>query len=114
MPWTDINGNPRDSSPDLGAYEYTETHGDLGSNSSYTLSQNYPNPFNPTTAIEYYTAKSSQVKLVVYDMIGQIVQTLVNGEKASGSYEVVFNGNNLTSGVYFYRLEIANFAETKR
>ncbi|GJQ41900.1 MAG: hypothetical protein JETCAE03_13980 [Ignavibacteriaceae bacterium] len=114
LPWTDINGNPRDSSPDLGAYEYTETHGDLGSNSSYTLSQNYPNPFNPTTAIEYYTAKSSQVKLVVYDMIGQIVQTLVNGEKASGSYEVVFNGNNLTSGVYFYRLEIANFAETKK
>ena len=83
-------------------------------NYSYTLSQNYPNPFNPTTAIEYYTPQLSQVKLVVYNMIGQEVQILEDGEKSSGLYEVEFNAANLPSGVYFYRLEAANFIETRK
>jgi len=111
----DIEGNPRDNTPTIGAYEHVVEHGNLESkNNSYSLSQNYPNPFNPSTSIEYYTPQPSQVKLVVYNLIGQEVQTLVDDEKASGSFEVEFNAANLPSGVYFYRLLAANFNETRK
>ena len=115
LPWTDINGNPRDSHPDIGAYEYAEEHGNLDTkNYSYTLNQNYPNPFNPSTTIEYYTPQLSWIKLVVYNSIAQEVQLLVDEEKASGLYKVEFNAANLSSGVYFYELQSANFVETKK
>ncbi len=74
----------------------------------YTLSQNYPNPFNPTTTIEYELPKDAFVKLIVYDILGREVQTLVNQEKAAGSYKVIFDGSNLSSGVYFYRITFTN------
>ena len=81
---------------------------------TYALKQNYPNPFNPTTAIEYYVPQLSWVKLVVYNSIGQEVQILVDEEKASGLYEIDFNASNLTSGIYFYKLQSANFVETRK
>jgi hypothetical protein len=73
----------------------------------YSLQQNYPNPFNPVTNIKYTLPKSGDVKLVVYDMLGRVVQTLVNGKKEAGVYNLEFDAINLASGIYFYKIEIA-------
>ncbi len=80
----------------------------------FTLNQNYPNPFNPSTRIEYQVASNSQVSLKVYDVLGKEVATLVNEEKPVGSYEVNFNASQLSSGIYFYKLQAGSFVETKK
>ena len=84
----------------------------------FNLSQNYPNPFNPSTKIQFDVKNSvsgpSNVKLVIYNMTGKEVATLVNEKLSSGSYEVNFNGGNLSSGVYYYRLQVDGFSETKK
>jgi hypothetical protein len=80
----------------------------------YLLSQNYPNPFNPTTKIIYAIPQLSFVTLKVYDVLGKEVAALVNQEKPTGSYEVNFNGSELTSGIYFYRLQAGDYLETKK
>lgn len=81
---------------------------------NYSLSQNYPNPFNPSTTIKYSIPHSSLVKIRVFNTIGQEVALLVNQEQSTGSYEVKFNAKNLTSGIYFYRIEADSFVETKK
>lgn len=81
---------------------------------SYKLSQNYPNPFNPSTIIKYDLPKEGMVKIVVYDAIGREVKTLVNEEQNAGSYKVEFDGSNLPSGIYFYKLQAGDFTETKK
>lgn len=81
---------------------------------TYRLAQNYPNPFNPTTKIKFQTAHPGNVKLIVYDILGKKVKTLVNEFKPAGKYEIEFEGNNLPSGVYLYRIESENFKETKK
>jgi probable HAF family extracellular repeat protein len=81
---------------------------------SYALAQNYPNPFNPTTTISYSIPQSGNVKLVVYDMLGNEVATLVNKEQAPGVYSVLFDATNLASGVYFYRIKAGSFNEVKK
>ena len=75
--------------------------------SDFGLSQNFPNPFNPSTLIKYSVPKNSFVTLAVYDLIGQEVNTLVSGLKDRGNYRVEFNGSDLPSGVYVYRLAIS-------
>jgi hypothetical protein len=80
----------------------------------YELSQNYPNPFNPVTNINYSVPVQGKVKLSVYNSMGQLVDVLVNEVQASGSYNVSFNGSNLSSGVYLYRIESGSFAVTKK
>ena len=80
----------------------------------FSLSQNYPNPFNPKTKIKMQIAKLDDVKLIIYDALGRKVETLVNKQLKSGTYEVEFDGSNYTSGVYFYRLEAGNFISVKR
>ena len=80
----------------------------------FKLSQNYPNPFNPETKINFDIVNSGFVKLKVYDMLGKEVATLVNENLSAGSYETNFDGSNLTSGIYFYRLEAGDFSEVKR
>ncbi len=80
----------------------------------YRLEQNYPNPFNPGTTISYSIAKRGQVLLVVFNTLGQRVAQLVNGEVEAGYYEVLFDGNNLASGTYFYRLQAGTFVETRK
>ncbi len=82
--------------------------------STYSLSQNYPNPFNPTTNIKFSLPATGNVKLVVFDMLGREVATLVNEVRTAGNYVVDFDASALASGVYFYRLESANFTQTKK
>ena len=80
----------------------------------YELLQNYPNPFNPSTSIKFQIPGSSFVNIKVYDITGREVETLVNEEKSAGSYEVNFNTEGLSSGIYFYKLRTDNFTETKK
>lgn len=90
---------------------------------SYTLNQNYPNPFNPTTAISFSLKEASEVKLTIYDALGNLVNELVNEQKAAGFYSVNWNGTNIAggkvvSGNYMYRLSVINtnvsFVQTKK
>ncbi len=78
------------------------------------LFQNYPNPFNPTTVVSYQLSVASNVKLVVYDILGREVAVLVNERKSAGSYEVTFDAGGLASGVYFYRLTAGSFTQTRK
>ncbi len=82
--------------------------------SAFSLSQNYPNPFNPSTTIKFNIAHASNVKLVIYDLLGREVNTLVNQYMAAGSYNIIFNTPNLASGIYFYELTAANFRDIKK
>jgi hypothetical protein len=94
------------------------THVNSGSNHIYTyaLSQNYPNPFNPSTSIQYAISSRQFVTLKVFDLLGREVATLVNEEKPAGSYNVEFRMQNLelSSGIYFYKLQAGSFVDTKK
>jgi len=81
---------------------------------SFYLNQNYPNPFNPSTTISYGLMKAAQVKLEIFNIRGQRVESLVNGHQNAGTYQVVWNPTNLASGVYLYRLETAGFVQTRK
>jgi|GEM_PF-6199653 len=80
----------------------------------FELMQNYPNPFNPTTTIRFSLNNESEVSLIVYDILGNEVQTLVNDVRGAGSYEVTFNAGNLSSGIYLYILKAGNYTATKK
>jgi len=79
-----------------------------------SLFQNYPNPFNPTTHLEFGISKLGFVSLKVFDVLGKEVKTLISEIKPAGFYKVDFDGSNLASGIYFYKLESGNFFQTKR
>lgn len=81
---------------------------------SFELAQNYPNPFNPSSTIKFKLPSSGKATLIVYNILGQAVQTLVDGFLNRGTYAVQFNGAGLASGVYFYRLQTDNFTQTKK
>jgi hypothetical protein len=80
----------------------------------YYLSQNFPNPFNPTTTIKFEIPERSFVALKVYDVLGNEIATLINEEKPAGSYEITFDGSDLTSGIYFYKIQAGSFVEIKK
>lgn len=80
----------------------------------YSLSQNYPNPFNPVTNIKFGIPKQGLVKMIVYDILGREVTLLINEVKLAGTYEVKFDGSNLASGVYFYRIVSGDFVDIKK
>jgi hypothetical protein len=82
--------------------------------SQFTLHQNYPNPFNPTTVISYRLAVNTFVTLKVYDELGRLVKTLVEDRQTAGIHSATFNASNLSSGVYFYRLNAGSFVNTKK
>jgi len=80
----------------------------------FSLGQNYPNPFNPKTIFNYSITKASDVKLAVYNTKGQIVKELYNGYQAAGTYKSTFDGTDMASGVYFYRIITNEFTETRK
>ena len=79
----------------------------------YLLSQNYPNPFNPSTTIMFELQKSSNVRLVIYDILGREVMVLVAGSRDAGIHRVTFTGSNLASGVYLCRLSAGNLVQIR-
>lgn len=80
----------------------------------FVLYQNFPNPFNPSTTIRFDLPKAAEVNLSVYDSLGQKITTLVNGYLESGTHSEVFDGKNLASGTYIYKLQAHNFVQTKK
>lgn len=111
------------AAPDIGAFEYDGISTNINDQeiieNKYYLEQNYPNPFNPSTSIRYniplkVKSETLNVKLIVYDILARKVATLVNENKKSGSYEITFDGSNLSSGIYFYRLEVDDFVNVKQ
>lgn len=102
----DINGN----------FEYYNLSNEVnvGIPSEFSLSQNYPNPFNPSTKIEYSIPSDGNVSLILYDLSGKEIATIVNENKTAGYYTVNFNANNLSSGIYLYTLKSADFVSTKK
>ncbi len=81
---------------------------------NFSLEQNYPNPFNPTTSIKYSLKRQEKATLKVFNARGELVSTLVNGVVSAGTHEVTWSGANLPSGIYFYKLETADFTQTKK
>ena len=80
----------------------------------FRLYNNYPNPFNPTTIIRYSIPEASFTSIRIYNELGKEVSALVNETKSAGTYEVEFNASNLSSGVYYYKLQAGSFTETKK
>ncbi len=80
----------------------------------FNLEQNYPNPFNPTTTISYTLEEENYTSLVVFDIQGRQIATLVNDIRAAGSHSVVWNAANTASGVYFYKLQAGNKTQIRR
>lgn len=81
---------------------------------AFSLHQNYPNPFNSKTLIRYSLNKYSDIKMIIFDLLGQEILTIHPGKKYSGTYDVSFDASNLPSGVYFYRLTVDGFSETRK
>lgn len=82
--------------------------------SAFVLQQNYPNPFNPSTTIKFQLPSSGHVVLAVYELLGKVVALLVNEQLTPGSHEVTIDGTQLSSGLYFYRLQAGGFVQTKK
>jgi len=80
----------------------------------FELNQNYPNPFNPTTNIGFRISTSEFVSLKVFNVLGSEVAVLINEEKPAGYYEIEFDASDLTSGIYYYRINAGNYSETKK
>lgn len=91
---------------------------DEGIVNAFSLEQNYPNPFNPSTNISFTLPQTGNVKLNIYDALGNLVETLFNGNLNEGSHQVTFNSNGLTSGVYYYSIiyssDSKTFTDTKK
>ena len=98
-----------------GTFEYSNSvEVEVSTPSVYELAQNYPNPFNPSTSIKFNIPEAGNVKLIVYNLLGQEVNTLVNEFKSAGSYTINFDATNLTSGVYLYKIEANGFVQTRK
>ena len=80
----------------------------------YMITQNYPNPFNPTTQIKFGLPEAKQVKLQIFDILGNLVTTLVDGPMEAGYHNVNWNASGYASGVYFYRISSGNFIKTMK
>ncbi len=93
---------------------YNSVEVDFGTVKEYSLSQNYPNPFNPSTEINYSIAKSGNVTLKVYNLLGSEIATLVNGFMEAGKHSVKFDARDFTSGIYFYTIKADNFTSTRK
>ncbi|MBK9099545.1 MAG: T9SS type A sorting domain-containing protein [bacterium] len=98
-----------------GSFQFSpETEVEISAPLLFSLEQNYPNPFNPTTSIQYSVSSEQYVTLVVYDVLGNEIEILVNEEKPVGTYEVTWYAEQLPSGVYFYRLKAGEYSAVKK
>jgi hypothetical protein len=98
-----------------GSFELSNTiEVEISAPLEFSLEQNYPNPFNPTTTIRYCLGDRSHVTLTLFNTLGRHVAQLVNGEMDAGYHDVRFDGNGLSSGVYFYRMQAGDFVEARR
>ena len=86
----------------------------LGAPTKFELSQNYPNPFNPTTTIKFSLPEAGNVKLTLFNILGQEVKTLVNESKESGVHTINFDASELNSGMYIYKLEAAHLLKQEK
>jgi hypothetical protein len=107
---------PRDSNDIKGYKPYVVGITDKNSAlpTQYKLNQNYPNPFNPSTIISYDLPKSGIVNVKIFNVLGQLVKTLVNQVQTAGTHQVSFNASSLSTGVYFYSLTVDNFTQVKK
>ena len=110
----DIHGNQSLPSPEAAVFVTGVSEASKGIPKVYRLEQNYPNPFNPTTLINYALPKQSFVRLTVYNALGQEITTLVNGMQEAGNKSVELDGNNLPSGMYFYKITAGTFNDIKK
>ena len=98
-----------------GSYEYSDVvEVDVQAPLEFAMGQNFPNPFNPSTSIQYSIPETGNVRLAVYNLIGEEIAVLVNGTVQAGHYEVSFNASSLPSGVYLYKLQSTNSIEVKK
>ena len=98
-----------------GKFEYSKVvEVDLGSPTKFELSQNYPNPFNPTTTIKFSLPQSGNVKLIIYNLLGEQVAELFNGFKEAGVHTINFYASELNSGLYIYKLEANEFVQSRK
>jgi len=98
-----------------GSFEYSdEIEVEILSPNEFSLDQNYPNPFNNSSVIRYSIPKSSQVTLKIFNALGEEIETLINEEKPIGTYELTWNAANLSSGIYFYRIQAGSFVQIKK
>ncbi len=98
-----------------GSYKYSDAvELEWRAFNSYLLEQNYPNPFNPTTTIGFGVENKSDIKITVFNSVGEEVAVVLNEEREPGFYQVDFNAANLPSGVYFYQLKAGDFIQTKK
>ncbi|MCJ7553924.1 MAG: T9SS type A sorting domain-containing protein, partial [Ignavibacteriaceae bacterium] len=98
-----------------GQFEYSKIiEVNLGAANKYELAQNFPNPFNPNTSIKFTLPETGNVKLTVYNMLGQEIATFVNGVKEAGTHIINFNAEELNSGIYMYRIESNGFNEVRK
>jgi hypothetical protein len=103
----EVSGNQKNNEYSLliGSAEYIKKYKGNYTPEEFSLYQNYPNPFNPSTLIKYEVPEKANVSIKVYDILGNLVRTLVDQIRETGIYEVEFDGSELSSGVYFYKLE---------
>jgi hypothetical protein len=100
-----------------GQYEYSKAIDvELGTPEKFELSQNFPNPFNPTTTIKFSLPEASNVKLTLFNILGQEIKILVNGFEAAGVHTIELNASdlNINSGIYIYKLETGSFTQTRK
>ncbi|MCH9030222.1 MAG: T9SS type A sorting domain-containing protein [Bacteroidetes bacterium] len=98
-----------------GSYDYSnEISVNVNKPNKFLLGQNYPNPFNPNTRIFYSIPVKAFVIINIYDVLGNEVATLINEEKREGRYEVLFNANGISSGIYYYRMQANEFVDVKK
>jgi len=98
-----------------GNFEYSKTiEIDLGSPGKFELSQNYPNPFNPATTISFSLPESGNVRLMVYNLLGEQIADLINEVKEAGIHTINFDASKLNSGIYIYRIEFGGYAQSRK
>ncbi len=116
-----INADNAWQTPEVWSYTFVGDQDGMGvkqgnavAPEEYSLEDNYPNPFNPSTTIVYHTPEKGQVKLTVYNLLGQQVIQMVNGVQPAGVHRIILDARNLSSGMYIYRLEGKNFVKSKK